>query len=207
MTSFSTDPKEVVKLKRKRNIASDNFKRCTMPPLKQALRLIWKDSSRKLEIAIEKVETRNLLEVATASRRDSEKFWNHVRSSVDKKLLPPISDINGNLHYDDAQRAELFNSAFINVMLPCIGHCAQRPAMLSYSDSDAVWPSITEDEVLQAVNSLDSKKSNGPFKLTVALLHRTADEEVQEALDTNWTESSCLVYPPSSTWVFTLMAD
>ncbi|GAU99648.1 hypothetical protein RvY_10616 [Ramazzottius varieornatus] len=95
-----------------------------------ALRRAWKDHSKKLEAAIEKIETRNLLDIATASRRDSKKFWNCVCTSFDKKPLPPISDSNGLLHYDDTKRAELLNSAFVCGMLPCTEHCVHQPAPL-----------------------------------------------------------------------------
>ncbi|GAU89290.1 hypothetical protein RvY_01856 [Ramazzottius varieornatus] len=139
-----------------------------------ALRRAWKDHSKKLEAAIEKVETRNLLDIATASRRDSKKFWNYVRTSVDKKPLSPISDSNGLLHYDDTKRAELLNSAFVCGMLPCTEHCVHQPAALLLEEPDPQWKLIGEDEVQEALNCMDSKKSNRSFKVTVGLLQRTA---------------------------------
>ena len=131
-----------------------------------------------LEAAVEKAETQKLLNVATASRQNSKKFWQYVRSSVDRKPLPPISDDNRLLHFGDNERANILNNAFTAVMLPCGEHCAQSEDFCHALPSEQSWPPFTEAEVSSALYSMDPNKSNRPFKVTIGLLQRTGGTSV-----------------------------
>ena len=172
-------PKEVLKLKNARDMAFRRFRSCYDVRQKVQLRTVWKERSKLLEKAIEKVETRKLLQIATSSRHDSKKFWHYVRSSVDKKPLPPICAPDGKLRFDDVERADVFNKAFAEVMLPCTTHCAVHntaaltgQTVSNWDQLDPLWPPFTDDELLFAMNSLDATKSNGPFQMTTGLLLR-----------------------------------
>ena len=80
-------PKEILEMRRARDQAFRKYHSCNDSGLKLRLCNLWEVRSRKLETAVEKIETRKLLEVTSALRQDSKKFWHFVRSSVDRKSL------------------------------------------------------------------------------------------------------------------------
>ena len=171
-------PKEILQMRRARDMAFRKFHNCNDSGLKLELRNIWKLRSRKVEVAVEKVETRQLLEVASASRQNSKKFWHFVRSSVDRKSLPPIADSTGCLNFEDAGRADILNQTFADVLLDCPLHCATPVGVQYKYQFEQSWLPFTEDEVSIALYSLDPNKSNGPFQVTVGLLQRTGNSLV-----------------------------
>ena len=172
-------PKQTLKLKNAHDMAFRRFQKCADVSQKTQLRSAWKERSKQFERAMEKVETRKLLQIATSSRQDSKKFWHYVRSSVDKKPLPPICAADGKLRFEDIERANVLNNAFADVMLPCTVHCTDDSTVAPAEQTvcnlalvDPLWPLFTEDELLFAMNSLDAAKSNGPFQMTTGLLLR-----------------------------------
>ena len=140
---------------------------------KAHFREIWKKRSKAFEVALEQYETKKLLLIASASRQNSKKFWHYVQSSVDRKPIPPIKDVNGQLCFGDVDRAEILNRGFSAVMLPCLNHCKETEADLCLAESDGSWPPFTEEEVQMAFLSLNPNKSDGPFQVTAGLLLRT----------------------------------
>ena len=65
------------------------------------------------------------------------------------------------------------NNAFYAVMLPCGMHCTQSKDLRHALPPEESWPPSTEAEVSCALYSMESNKSNGPFKVTTGLLQRT----------------------------------